>query len=45
MSISAVWSIDDINWCTRSRIAFACGFLTLMVGLLVIPYESHRALK
>eukprot|EP00804_Cyclotella_cryptica_P024412 CCRYP_015865-RA/>CCRYP_015865-RA protein AED:0.25 eAED:0.25 QI:63/1/1/1/0/0/2/73/33 len=26
--------------CTCSRIAFACGFLTL-VGLLVIPYESH----
>eukprot|EP00804_Cyclotella_cryptica_P007271 CCRYP_017867-RA/>CCRYP_017867-RA protein AED:0.23 eAED:0.23 QI:3/1/1/1/0/0/2/146/43 len=23
MSISAVRSIDDITWCTRSRIAFA----------------------
>eukprot|EP00804_Cyclotella_cryptica_P030818 CCRYP_015063-RA/>CCRYP_015063-RA protein AED:0.23 eAED:0.23 QI:3/1/1/1/0/0/2/148/43 len=22
MSISAVWNIDDITWCTCSRIAF-----------------------
>ena len=44
MSTSAVWSIDEITRCTCSRIAFTVGFLTL-VGLLMIPNDSHRALK
>jgi hypothetical protein len=29
---------------SRSSIAFACGFLTL-VGLRLMPYESHKARK
>ena len=44
MSISAVQSIPMIVWCTRSSIAFACGFLTL-VSLRFNPYESHRVSK
>ncbi len=31
-----------MTWCTLSSIAFAWGFLTL-VGLCLMPYESHRA--
>ena len=42
--ISAVRSICPITWCTRSNIAFACGFLTV-VGLRFIQYESHRCSK
>jgi len=44
ISISAVHSICPITWWTRSNIAFACGFLTV-VGLRLIPYESHRCSK
>jgi hypothetical protein len=44
ISNSTVRSICPITWCTRSNIAFACGFLTV-VGLRLIPYESHRCSK
>ena len=44
ISISAVRSIIILTWCTCSSITFAWGFLTL-VGLCLMPYESHRTLK
>ena len=44
MSVSAVRSICPRTWCTCSKIAFACGFL-IVVGLRLIPYESHQYLK
>ena len=44
MSISAVQSIIIMTWCTCSSIAFTWGFLTL-VGLRLMPYESHKASK
>jgi len=44
VSISAVRSICPRTWCTCSKIAFACGFL-IVVGLCLIPYESHRYSK
>ena len=40
MSSSVVQSINVIR-CTRSSIAFACGFLAL-VGIHLISYDSHR---
>ncbi len=44
ISNSAVHSICPSTWCTQSNIPFARGFLT-MVGLRLIPYNSHRYLK
>ena len=44
ISISAVRNICPRTWWTRSNIAFACGFL-IVVGLRLIPYESHRYSK
>ncbi len=44
ISNSAVRSICPSTWCTRSNIPFARGFLNV-VGLRVIPYESHRYWK
>ncbi len=44
ISSSKVRNIFHRTWCTRSYIAFACGFLTV-VGLRFIPYESHRCSK
>ncbi len=44
ISISEVQTIVIITWKIRSRIAFACGFLMLVV-LGFIPYDSHRVIK
>ncbi len=42
ITISVVRSMFITTAWIHSSIAFACGFLTL-VGLRVMPYESHRA--
>ncbi len=44
ISNSAVHSIYPSTWCTHSNMPFARGFLTV-VGLRVIPYDSHRFSK
>ncbi len=44
VSNSAVRSIWPSTWCTHSNMPFACVFLTVL-GLHVIPYDSHRYLK
>ncbi len=44
ISNSAVHSICPSTWCTHSNIPLAGGFLTV-VGLHVIPYDSHRYSK
>ena len=33
-----------IDWCKRSRIAFVCGFLTVMVPIL-IPFNTYMCMK
>ncbi len=44
MSNSEVRIIVPKTWCTRSQMAFACGFL-IVVGLRLMPYESHNVSK